>query len=455
MTKLWGGRFSKKTDPLTEEFTKSIQFDYKLAKYDCLGSLLHIKVLKKAGLLSSQEHTKLNQGLMRILKQIESGNFKVDSNFEDIHSYIQHLLENDKKVGKIALKLHTCRSRNEQVRFDTKYYCSENILLTTNLLSDLCESLDKLSQKNSGLQIPGYTHLQRAIPIDLSDYLLAYYLMFRRDRGRLGIQKTSMGLGRMGSGALAGTFIDAQNYNIKLKNFPEKNFRYIEPTINSVLSVSDRDFVIETLSALAITGMHLSRLAEDFILWSTKEFNYIEIDEAFCTGSSLMPQKKNPDVLELIRGYTGKLYGNLVNVLVMMKGLPLTYNRDMQHDKEPLFDSFEIVQKELKILAKLLLNVKFNKENIAAQLKDETLYATDIADVLVQNKVAFKDAHTIVGKLIRYKLDNNKNLLAMSAEELKAFHPMLTPALMKKVIDPKRSVESKKSIRRINTKLYA
>jgi len=457
MTKLWGGRFSKKTDPLTEEFTKSIHFDYKLAEYDCLGSLTHIDILKHANLLTSREYQILEQGLWRILNRIIAKTLIFDPKFEDIHSYIQHLLENDKKVGKVALKLHTCRSRNDQVVFDSKVYCLENIFETRELILSVQKSILTLAltKKNAALQIPGYTHLQRAMPINLSDHLFAYEDMLKKDFRRLENIQQNLELS-MGAGALAGTIINSHNYNVAVKKvIKERNIKILKPTTNPVYTVSDRDFVIETLSALAITGMHLSRLAEDFILWSTKEFNYIEIDESFCTGSSLMPQKKNPDVLELIRGYTGRLYGNLVNVLVMMKGLPLTYNRDMQHDKEPLFDSFEIVQKELKILAKLLLNVKFNKKNIAAQLEDETLYATDIADVLVQKGIAFKDAHTIVGRLIRYKLEKDKNLRAMTAEELKTFHPLLTPALLKKIIDPKRSVESKKSIKRVKRKLHA
>ncbi len=455
MTKLWGGRFNKKTDPLTEEFTRSIQFDHKLARYDCLGSLAHIAILKRAGLLTSQEYEVLRQGLKRILERIEKGTFTFDQKFEDIHSYIQHLLENDKKVGKVALKLHTCRSRNDQVVFDTKCYCHNNIKTTLALLLNVEKSLSTLAKKNKSIWIPGYTHLQRAMPIWLADHLFAYYDMLGKDFSKLENIVKNLDL-TLGAGALAGTVIKAHYYNVTVEKLTsDGQIPLLKPTKNSIYTVSDRDFVIETISALAMTGMHLSRLAEDFILWSTKEFNYIEIDESFCTGSSLMPQKKNPDVLELIRGYTGKLYGNLVNVLVMMKGLPLTYNRDMQHDKEPLFDSFEIVQKELRILAELLLNVKFNKENIAAQLKDETLYATDIADFLVQKGIPFKEAHTIVGRLIRQKIESGKDLLSMNTDELKTFHPFITPAALKKIIDPKRSVESKISIKRDKRKSHA
>jgi len=442
--KLWGGRFSKKTNPLVEEFTKSIQFDKKLAEYDCIGSIAHISILKKAGLLTSKEYSKLNKGLNDILGSIKGSSFKVDESLEDIHSYIQDLLE--KKVGKIALKLHTCRSRNDQVVFDTKLYCLENITIISVLIKDLNLKWVDLISKNINTYIPGYTHLQHAMPIGLVSYFNAYASMLHRDYKRLENIFNSTNLS-MGSGALAGTSISMHKYNVAVKLL-SLGAKKIEPSSNSLDTVSDRDFVIEILSSLAITGMHLSRLAEDLILWSTKEFDFIDIDESFCTGSSLMPQKKNPDVLELIRGNTGKLYGNLMSVLVMMKGLPLAYNRDMQLDKEPLFSSFEIAQKELKILTELLPKIKFKKENIAKQLEDECLYATDMADYLVQNKVAFKDAHTIIGKLISYKLKSKKNIKDMTDDELKKFHPLLNHKMVKKIIDPETSVRSKKSVKR-------
>jgi len=446
MAKMWGGRFSKKTNPLVEEFTKSIQFDKKLAKYDCIGSLAHIDILKQATLLKPGEHKKLEVGLKKILSAIKKGSFKIDNSFEDIHSYIQHLLE--KKVGDVALKLHTCRSRNDQVVLDTKIYCRINIIRTAKLFNNLKITLDKLKKKYKGTRMPGYTHLQHAMPIYLSDYFSAYYGMLNRDVGRLSDLFNDIKL-TLGAGALAGTLFDGMKYNIAVEKLlhAQEDYR-VAPTKNTIDAVSNRDFVIEILSALAITGMHLSRLAEDMILWSTKEFDFIDIDEAFCTGSSLMPNKKNPDVLELIRGNTGKLYGNLMSVLVMMKGLPLAYNRDMQLDKEPLFSSFEIIQQELNILAELLPNIKFKKENIEKQLEDECLYATDMADYLVQNKVAFKDAHTIIGKLISYKLKSNKNIKDMTNLELKAFHPLLNYKVMKKIINPETSVRSKKSVKR-------
>ncbi len=449
MAKLWGGRFTKKTDPLVEEFTRSIDYDRKLAEYDCLGSLIHIQILKKARLLTAQEYKRLQKGLTEIRKAFWKGTIKVDPSFEDIHTSIQHLLE--EKVGKVALKLHTCRSRNDQVVLDMKFYCLDRIFETLNLITFARRTLRGLAKNNSQVKIPGYTHLQHAIPILLSDYLMAYQEMLKQDEKRLSSLFDSINLNfTMGSGALAGTLISSGYYNEAVKLLVMKNKISVKPTVNSLYTVSDRDFIIETLSALAIIGMHLSRLAEDFILWSTKEFDFIEIDEAFCTGSSLMPHKKNPDVLELIRGYSGRLYGNLVSVLVMMKGLPLSYNRDMQLDKEPLFDSFEIVQKELKILAKLLPTIQFKEENIKKQLEDECLYATDIADYLVQKGVPFKEAHTMIGRLIQYKLQTGKDILKMTRQELKKFHALLTPEVMKKIIDPQHSVESKKSVKRVS-----
>ncbi|MDP2654570.1 MAG: argininosuccinate lyase [Candidatus Omnitrophota bacterium] len=447
MVKLWGGRFSKATNKLVEEFTGSIHFDQKLAEADVIGSLYHIDVLKKARLISSAEYKKLAAGLRSILNEIRNGKFKADPSFEDIHSCIQHLL--GKKAGKAVLKLHTCRSRNDQVVFDVKLYALSNLFKTWALTSQLAKTLTDLAKKNKNVCIPGYTHLQHAIPVALTDYLGAYVAMLHRDAVRISQTFENIPL-TLGAGALAGTMIPASLYNFSANEFLPKGIR---PTENALDSVSDRDFVVASLSDLSILGMHLSRLAEDMILWSSKEFDFIDIDDAFCTGSSLMPQKKNPDVLELVRGYTGRLYGNLVSVLTMMKGLPLSYNRDMQLDKEPLFDSFEIIQKELKVLAELFKNVTFKEENIEKQLQDESLYATDLSDYLVQNKVPFKEAHTIIGKLIQYKLKSGEEIWSMPDETLKNFHPLLNGKVTRKIINPEHSVNSKKSVKRTSPRL--
>lgn len=445
MTKLWGGRFTKKTNPLVEQFTKSISYDQKLAYCDCFGSLLHIAILKEAELITKAEYKKLYNALQEIYDLVSKENLKIDDSFEDIHSYIQYLVE--QKAGKAALKLHTCRSRNDQIVFDMKFFCSAQVDCIRELLFMVSGTLLDLGRKNIEIYIPGYTHLQHAMPVRLGQWLAAYAEMLDRDAKRFSDIEKSIEL-TMGAGALAGTFITASHYNRAVKSFISKKSKLLKSPSNSIYTVSDRDFIIEILNALALVGMHLSRLAEDFVLWSTKEFDFIDIDESFCTGSSLMPQKKNPDILELIRGYSGRLYGNLISVLVMMKGLPLSYNRDMQLDKEPLFNSFEIVESELKVLAELLPNIKFKKENIAKQLEDECLYATDMADYLVQKGTPFKETHTIIGKLIQYKLTSGKKILSMKKDELKKFHPLLTPAIMKRIIDPKHSVDSKKSINR-------
>jgi len=452
MTKLWGGRFKKKTHDLVEKFTRSIQYDYKLAEYDCIGSLIHIKILKSADLLTSDEFSRLNKGLKKILTSIKKEEFKIDPTFEDIHSYIQHLLKKNSETRNAALKLHTCRSRNDQVVFDMKVFCKTNVRDTQILLKKFELALLHLMRNNLDTFIPGYTHLQHAIPIFLAEHIQAYVEMLERDGKRLenALKNTEVTLG---AGALAGTIIDATKYNQATTKIFNETIN-VKATGNSIDAVSSRDFVIEILSALAILQMHLSRLAEDMILWASKEFGFIDIDDAFCTGSSLMPQKKNPDVLELVRGYSGRMTGNLVNVLVMMKGLPLAYNRDMQLDKEPLFDSFEIVQQELKVLAELFKNVKFDKANIDKQLDDESLYATDLTDYLVKNKVPFKEAHAIIGRLIRFKYKGKKeiSLKDLNDEKLQTFHPLLTQKVLRKIMNPQTSVRSKKSVRRTKPK---
>jgi len=447
--KLWGGRFSKKTDPLVEEFTKSIQYDYKLARYDLLGSMAHIEILKKAEYLTSAEANKLLEGLDSIYDAVEEKKFKFDKKCEDIHTAIQNSLQ--KKVGDLALKLHTARSRNDQVVFATKMYSKMELAKLNIVIAELGNVLIKLGKNNSEVVIPGFTHMQHAQPVYLSDYLHAYCEMLDRDIKRLGRIENDIKI-CMGAGALAGTPINAEEYKIKAEEFIKESkigeaFN-VQAVSNSLDAVSDRDFVIEIISALSILSMHLSRLAEDLIIWSTKEFDFVEIDEAFCTGSSLMPQKKNADVLELVRGYAGRLYGNLVSVLTMMKGLPLTYNRDMQLDKEPLFNSFEIVSSELRVLAGLVKTLKFNKEKIAEHLKDESLYATDLVYYLVDRGIAFKNAHTAIGKLIKYSLDNDILIKDMPESLLKKFSNKIIKKEFVKLFDPLVSVKSKKSIKR-------
>lgn len=446
--KLWGGRFSKKTDPLVEKFTSSIGIDKELALYDVLGSILHVAVLKEAGLISLSECSKLNKGLNSLLKNIKSNKFKTDPKSEDIHSDIQNKLE--KKIGSIAMKLHTARSRNDQVVFDTKLYCKSESEEVAILLIDLNKAIDDFAKKHKNIVIPGYTHLQHAQPVKLTNYFSSFISMLVRDACRILDLGDRIGVS-LGSGALAGTNIDVSKYNKAIKKACKKIGLVFGQDIgeldSAIDNVSDRDFVIEALSVLAVIGMHLSRLAEDLIIWSTTEFDFIELDDAFCTGSSLMPQKKNPDVLELIRGNTGKLYGNLISVLVMMKGLPLSYNRDMQLDKAPLFNSFNIIKKELAILSQLVPQIKINKEKINQQLMDESLYATDLAQYLVEKGVAFKQAHEIIGNLVRFSLNKKIKIKQMTDEQLKKFSQYLNQQVIEKIFEPVYSIKSKKSVK--------
>ncbi len=447
--KMWGGRFTKANHPLVEEFTRSIQYDYKLAQYDILGSIAHVDILKRCGYLKAEEASRLDKGLNDIYTSIEKGRFEPDLNCEDIHTCIQNLLH--RGVGDLALKLHTARSRNDQVAFATKLYCKISLTEAQLAITGLNKAILDLAVKNSKIIIPGFTHMQHAQPVMLRDYLWAYIEMLSRDQQRLAHISADMQI-TLGAGALAGTPIEAAQYHIKVSEFIRnqqvgETFD-IRASRNSLDAVSDRDFVIEIISALAICAMHLSRFAEDLIIWSTKEFDFLELDDAFCTGSSLMPQKKNADVLELIRGYAGRLNGNLVSVLTMMKGLPLTYNRDMQLDKEPLFNSFEVVSAELAILKGLVKTLKFHPDKIRLALEDESLYATDLVYYLVDKGVSFKNAHDIVGRLVRYSLDKRIKIKSMSDQALKKFSPKLIHSQIALLFDPLVSVRSKKSVRR-------
>ena len=449
MSKLWGGRFSKDTNKLVEKFTKSIHFDHQLAAFDIMGSQLHVAILGESGYLQRDEVVKLLKGLRDINETIENKSFQFDPNCEDIHTDIQNKLQAKPEIGDLVFKLHTARSRNDQVGFATKFYCKRTIRSIIQHLSDLSEAISRKADENKSIIIPGFTHLQHAQPVYLTDYLGAYVQMFLRDQDRLSRIDSSIKL-TLGAGALVGTPILAESYNIKASEVSELlTPDEVQPVVNSLDAVSDRDFVIETISALSIVAMHLSRLSEDLIIWCTKEFDFIELDDAFCTGSSLMPQKKNPDVLELVRGYAGRVYGNLVSVLTIMKGLPLTYNRDMQLDKEPLFDSFEIVSLELRVLKGLIETLKFNEDKIKCHLEDEALYATDLVYYLVHKGVSFKEAHTIIGELVRYSTENNTLIKQLPENVLKEkFSDKIIKSELIKLFDPKVSVESKKSVKR-------
>lgn len=399
--KLWGGRFTKKIDKDFFEFQKSIQYDHRIAKYDVMHSLIHVAALRWAKFLSPAEKSKLTGSLKEIREDIKTGKFKYNPKSEDVHTEIQNKIE--KKLGKLALKLHTLRSRNDQVVFDEKGYCFEKSAYIEELLDNVLKSIKFLQSKYKNVHIVGYTHTQRAQKVLFKDYLGAFYCMLARDKSRVVGFYEKLEI-HIGAGALAGSPIGREKYSKAIKKqFYGKSF-FITPSVNTLDDVSDRDFIVELLSILSILQMHLSRLAEDFILYSTKEFNFLSLPEEFCTGSSLMPHKKNPDFLEITRGYTGRVYGNLISILTTMKGLPLTYNRDMQLDKEPLFSSVEIIENELKIMAKFLKGVSLNKEPIKCALRDESLYAVGAAMKLVQEKkIPFRTAHEIIGKKILLK----------------------------------------------------
>jgi argininosuccinate lyase len=444
--KLWGGRFAKKTDPLVEEFTKSIRYDYKLARYDILGSMAHAAILGKAGYLTSGEVSRMQSALA----SIGNGKLPPDESHEDIHSQIQDMLA--ARVGGLALKLQTARSRNDQVVFATKVYCKAELKKLAESISGLIGALNGLAIANKDMVIPGFTHMQHAQPVYLKDYLGAHAMMLKDDLVKAGNAAAAIRL-TMGAGAVAGTPIAARHYRLSLDSYAKRlgiDLRglKLEPTRNSIYTVSERGFVAESLNVTAIMAAHLSRFAEDLIIWSTKEFGFVDIDDAFCTGSSLMPQKKNPDVLELVRGCAGRLYGNWMGFLAVIKGLPLSYNRDMQFDKEPLFDSFEAAMKELKVMEGLVKTLKFNAAKIEGQLEDEGLYATDLVYYLVGKGVPFKTAHTAVGKLVRYSIDNSIEIKSMTDRELGRFSDKFRNSDVVRLLNPRVSVESKKSIGR-------
>ncbi len=441
--KLWGGRFKKGTNKEFDAFSRSIEYDYKLAEYDVYHSLIHVEALSEERIISSAERKKLILALEGVLKDIKSGRFKFNSLSEDIHTDIQNKVE--EKVGGVAFKLHTFRSRNEQIVFDEKFYCLREAESVSSLIKDLMKSLSYFSRRYNHILFPGYTHTQRAQVVKFSDYIGAYLSMLRRDLERLRYFIKSNVLW-VRSGALAGSPVSRRSYLKAIRMFKERYGEKVNIQVasNTLDNVASRDFIIDFLSVLSCIQMHLSRMAEDFILYSTKEFGFFDLPEEFCTGSSLMPHKKNPDFLELVRGTTGRVYGNLISLLVTMKGLPLTYNRDMQLDKESLFSSVEIVKSELKIMVEFIKGVRLNINAIKTALSDESLYATELATFLVYKGLPFKEAHSLVGKLIRYAEDRGFSLKDMPESVLRSFHRDLRPAVIKKIVNPENSTSSRK-----------
>ena len=411
--KLWGGRFNIDPDKLAEKFTASIAFDRRLAKYDCIGSIAHVKMLGKQDIISKKDAASIVKALKNILLKIESGKFKVDSSCEDIHTNIEK--EVIKLAGETGKKMHTARSRNDQIALDEKLYLKDTIIITIGKIQKFIVNLQELSVKNKGLVIPGFTHLQHAQPVKFSEYIGAYTEMLKRDVSRFDDAYKRADYMPLGACALAGT-----SFSID-RNFVSKELGFAVPTKNTLDSVSDRDHVIEFISACAILSMHLSRFSEEMVLWATKEFSYVEISDAFTTGSSIMPQKKNPDIFELIRGRTGRIYGGLIGMLTIMKGLPLTYNSDMQEDKIHLFSVVDSVHDSLDIVSIVVKNIKLNFENIKRSKYKDYSEAVEIANYLAKKGLNFKDAHTVTGKLVLYCIDQNKDFSELEIAEFQKY----------------------------------
>ena len=389
---MWKGRFAKATADLVQQYGESISYDWRLYKHDIAGSIAHARAQVSAKLLSSDEFAAIEKGLREIEKEIEAGEFNFSIELEDIHMNIESALT--ERIGAPGAKLHTARSRNDQVATDTRLYCREEIDNITVLITGLQQSLLKQAEQYAAALIPGYTHLQRGQPVTVGHHLLAYVEMLDRDKSRLADCRKRVNVCPLGSGALAGSTINLDRQQIS----DELGFDRV--TTNSMDAISDRDYIAEFLFAMALVGTHLSRLSEDLILWCSSEFGFATLSDAHTTGSSLMPQKKNPDVCELTRGKTGRLYGNLVALLTAAKGLPLTYNRDLQEDKEPLFDSIDTLSLALKVNAEMIADMAINLDTCEAAASDPLLLATDLADYLVKNGVPFRDAHELVGQAV-------------------------------------------------------
>ncbi|MBM4257528.1 MAG: argininosuccinate lyase [Deltaproteobacteria bacterium] len=428
-SKAWSGRFAEGANPLMEAFTSSLHFDKKLAPYDIRGSIAHCQMLVKQKILSRVEGDQIVKGLRAVEQELRSEKFVFLPSDEDIHMAIERRLT--ERVGPVGGKLHTARSRNDQVLLDVRLYLRDEIANIIELLSALQNQLARMAKRYRDLVIPGYTHLQRAQPVTLAHHLLAYYEMFGRDNERLQQCRERVNVLPLGAGALAGTTLPIDRHHVaKLLKFP----RVSE---NSLDTVADRDFLIEFLSAGAVLGMHLSRMAEELVLWASSEFGFIELPDAFATGSSMMPQKKNPDVAELIRGKTGRVYGNLVALLTILKGLPLSYNRDLQEDKEPMFDTVDTLKGSLEILAAMLPRLVFREDRLREAALGGFTLATDVADYLVEKGLPFRQAHEVVGEVVRWCLDAKQGLEELSLEQWKRFSPLIERDIL-----PRMTLES-------------
>ena len=416
MAQLWGGRFTKETDQLVYNFNASISFDKKLYAQDIRGSIAHVMMLAKQEILTEAEKQQIIEGLEGILDDVEKGKLEITDKYEDIHSFVEANLID--RIGDAGKKLHTGRSRNDQVALDMKLYTRDEIAQIDQLLKTLLRTILGIMQENTETIMPGFTHLQKAQPITLTHHMGAYFEMFKRDHERMRDISKRMNTCPLGSGALAGTTYPLdRDYTAKLLGFDG-------PTLNSMDGVSDRDYLLELLSALSIVMMHLSRFCEEVIIWNSNEYQFVEIDDAYSTGSSIMPQKKNPDIAELVRGKTGRVYGALISLLTTMKGIPLAYNKDMQEDKEMSFDAIDTAKGCIALFTGMLSTMQFKKDNMHASAKNGFTNATDAADYLVNHGVPFRDAHGIVGQLVLYCIEKDIALDDMSLEEYKAISPV-------------------------------
>ena len=409
--KLWGGRFTKETNSLVEKFNESLSFDQRFYKQDIRGSIAHVRMLEKQNIISKDEMESIIEGLTSIKNDIESGKLTFESDAEDIHSFVEaNLIE---RIGEVGKKLHTGRSRNDQVALDMKLYVRDEIDEILKLLHALLKEVLHIMEKHTKTYMPGFTHLQKAQPTTLAHHFGAYFEMFYRDYDRMCDTRKRMNLSPLGAGAFAGTTYDLdREYVAKLLGFDGA-------TRNSMDSVSDRDYLLEVLSNSAIISMHLSRLSEEIIIWNTDEYRFVEMDDTYSTGSSIMPQKKNPDIAELIRGKSGRMYGSLISLLTTMKGLPLAYNKDMQEDKELSFDAIDTVKNLIELMTGMLFAMKFNEDRMAISAKGGFTNATDAADYLVKKNIPFRDAHEIVGKLVLYGIEKGKSLDEFTLKEFK------------------------------------
>lgn len=417
MSKLWGGRFSKATDTLVDDFNSSIRFDARMYAQDIEGSMAHAEMLGRQGIIPKADADLIVKTLGEIKTDIENGKVEFEIDAEDIHMNIETILIS--RIGDVGKRLHTGRSRNDQVALDVRMYLRHEVDELLPLLEELKSSILTIAEANLDTIMPGYTHLQKAQPITLAHHLMAYYEMLRRDCDRLNDCRRRINVMPLGSGALAGT-----TYPLD-REFVAKKLGFDSVTVNSLDGVSDRDFVCELAFDLSVIMMHLSRLSEEIILWSSHEFSFIELDDAYSTGSSIMPQKKNPDVAELVRGKTGRVYGSLMGLLTMMKGLPLAYNKDMQEDKEQIFDAIDTVKMCLPVFSKMLLTMRVKRDNMLRGAKGGFTNATDVADYLVKHGLPFRDAHAVVGRMVAYCIENGKVIDDLTMDEFKKFSDLI------------------------------